>query len=56
MAKTKTAVGLDVRAMKIVAAVLGVETGELSRFSMGGDAAAAAGFCAGLPPPGAGRV
>jgi len=51
MAKAKTAVGLDVHATKIVAAVLDVETGELSRFSMNGDTDAAAGFCAGLPRP-----
>jgi transposase len=51
MAKAKTAVGLDVHATKIVAAVLDVETGELSRFSMSGDAGSAAGFCAGLPGP-----
>jgi hypothetical protein len=42
---------LGVHATKIVAAVLDVETGELSWFSMSGDAAGAAGFCAGLPGP-----
>ena len=51
MAKAKTVVGLDVHATKIVAAVLDVETGELSRVAMSGDAAGAAGFCAGLPRP-----
>jgi transposase len=51
MAKAKTVVGLDVHATKIVAAVLDVETGELSRFAMSGDAGSAAGFCAGLPRP-----
>ena len=51
MAKAKTVVGLDVHATKIVAAVLDVETGELSRFAMTGDVAGAAGFCAGLPRP-----
>jgi transposase len=51
MAKAKTVVGLDVHATKIAAAVLDVETGELSRFQMIGDAAGAAGFCAGLPRP-----
>jgi transposase len=51
MAKAKTAVGLDVHATKIVAAVLDVETGELSRFSMNGETDAAAGFCAGLRRP-----
>jgi hypothetical protein len=34
MAKAKTVVGLDVHATTIVAAVLDVETGELSRFAM----------------------
>ena len=34
MAKARTVVGLDVHATKIVAAVLDVETGELSRFAM----------------------
>ena len=51
MAKAKTVVGLDVHATKVVAAVLGVETGRLSRFQTGGDALGAAGFCAGLPRP-----
>jgi len=51
MTKAKTAVGLDVHATKIVAAVLDVDTGELSQFSMSGDAGSAAGFCAGLPRP-----
>jgi transposase len=51
MAKAKTAVGLDVHATKIVAAVLDTETGELQRFSMNGGTDAAAGFCAGLPRP-----
>ena len=51
MAKAKTVVGLDVHATKIAAAVLDVETGELSRFQMIGDAAGGAGFCAGLPRP-----
>jgi transposase len=51
MAKAKSVVGLDVHATTIVAAVLDVETGELSRFSMNGDAVSAAGFCAGLPRP-----
>jgi transposase len=46
-----TVVGLDVHATKVVAAVLDVETGELSRFAMSGDAGRAAGFCAGLPGP-----
>src|ERR1017187_3937178 len=51
MAKAKTVVGLDVHAVKIVAAVLDAETGELSRFRMSGEEAGAAGFCAGLPRP-----
>ena len=42
MAKTKTVVGLDVHATKIVAAVLDVETGELERFAITGDAGSAA--------------
>ncbi len=51
MAKARSLVGLDVHATKIVAAVLDAETGELQTFGMGGDAAGAAGFCAGLPRP-----
>jgi transposase len=51
MAKAKTLVGLDVHATKIVAAVLDSDTGELQTFAMVGDAAGAAGFCAGLPRP-----
>jgi transposase len=51
MAKAKTLVGLDVHATKIVAAVLDAETGQLQTFSIDGDAASAAGFCAGLPRP-----
>ncbi len=51
MAKAKTLVGLDVHATKIVAAVLDTETGELQTFTMGGEDATAAGFCAGLPRP-----
>jgi transposase len=51
MAKARSLVGLDVHATKIVAAVLDAETGELAHFRMNGDAAAAAGFCAGLPDP-----
>src|SRR5690242_781487 len=51
MAKARTLVGLDVHAMKIVAAVLDAETGELQSFAMGGENAAAAAFCAGLPGP-----
>src|ERR1035437_4485492 len=51
MAKAKTLVGLDVHARKIVAAVLDAETGQLQTFSMDGDAAGAAGFCAGLARP-----
>ena len=47
MAKAKTLVGLDVHATKIVATVLDAETGQLQTFSMDGDTAGAAGFCAG---------
>jgi transposase len=42
---------LDVHAAKIVAVVLDAETGELQTFTMSGDSAGAAGFCAGLPRP-----
>jgi transposase len=51
MAKARTLVGLDVHATKIVAAVLDAETAQLQSFAMGGESAAAAGFCAGLPGP-----
>ena len=51
MAKAKSLFGLDVHATKIVAAVLDADTGELLTFSMDGDVAGAAGFCAGLPRP-----
>jgi transposase len=51
MTKARSQVGLDVHAAKIVAAVLDTETGELQTFAMSGDAAGAAGFCAGLPRP-----
>jgi transposase len=51
MVKARTLVGLDVHATKIVAAVLDAETGQLQTFGMSGDAAGAAGFCAGLPGP-----
>ena len=51
MAKAKSLVGLDVHAAKIVAAVLDAETGELTWFTVGGDAIEAAGLCAGLPGP-----
>jgi transposase len=51
MAKAKSLVGLDVHATKIVAAVLDAETGQLQTFSMDGDVAGAAAFCAGLGRP-----
>jgi transposase len=51
MAKARTVVGLDVHAMKIVAAVLDVETGELQFFGMTAEIGKVAGFCAGLPGP-----
>ena len=51
MAKARSLVGLDVHATNVVAAVLDAETGELQTFAMRGEAAKAAGFCAGLPRP-----
>ena len=51
MAKARSLVGLDVHAVKIVAAVLDVETGQVQHFRLGGDVAEAAGLCAGLPRP-----
>jgi transposase len=51
MAKARTVVGLDVHAVKIVAAVLDVETGEVRYFGMTADIDKAAGFCAALPGP-----
>jgi transposase len=51
MAKARTVVVLDVHAMKIVAAVLDVETGELQYFGMTADIEKVAGFCAALPGP-----
>jgi transposase len=52
MAEAKSLVGLDVHATTtVVAAVLDADTGQLQTFSMDGDAAGAAGFCAGLPRP-----
>jgi transposase len=51
MAKARSLVGLDVHATKIVAAVLDSETGQLQTFAMGGESAAAAGFCVALPGP-----
>ena len=51
MAKAKALVGLDVHATKVVAAVLDAETGQLQTFSMSGETATVAAFCAGLPRP-----
>jgi transposase len=51
MAKARSLVGLDVHAAKIVAAVLDARSGELTWFTVGGDAIEAAGLCAGLPRP-----
>ena len=51
MAKARSLVGLDVHATKIVAAVLDAETGELTWFTLDGDAMQAGGLCAGLPGP-----
>jgi transposase len=51
MAKPRSLVGLDVHARTIVAAVLDAETGQLQCFSMTGETAKAAEFCAALPAP-----
>jgi transposase len=51
MAKARSLVGLDVHAMKIVAAVLDAESGQLQTFQMGGEIEQAAAFCVGLPRP-----
>jgi transposase len=51
MAKARSLVGLDVHATKIVAAVLDAETGQLQVFTMTGENAGTAAFCAGLPRP-----
>ncbi len=51
MAKARTLVGLEVHATKSVAAVLDGETGQLQTFSMSGETAKVAAFCAGLPRP-----
>src|SRR3974390_3507543 len=51
MAKARSLVGLDVHAMKIVAAVLDAETGQLQTFQVSGETEKAAGFCAGLARP-----
>src|ERR1039457_7300073 len=51
MAKARPLGGLDVRAAKIVAAVLDADTGEVQWFAMNGENARAAAFCAGLPRP-----
>ncbi len=56
MAKARSLVGLDVHARKIVAAVLDADTGELGVCVMNGENVKAAGFCAGLPRPGQGRL
>ena len=56
MAKAKTVVGLDVHATKIVAAVLDVETGELSRFQMTGEVGRGCGVLRRVAALGAGRV
>jgi transposase len=42
---------LDVHAIKVVAAVLDAETGELQWFGVSGDVSEAAALCAGLPRP-----
>ena len=51
MGKARSLVGLDVHATRIVAAVLGAETGQLQAFAMGGESTKVAGFCAGFPRP-----
>lgn len=51
MTKARSLVGLDVHAAKIVAVVLDAETGQLQTFTMSGESAGAAGFCAGLLQP-----
>lgn len=51
MAQTRTVIGLDVHATKIVAASLDTQTGELKSFRLGGCAVEAAKFCAALPAP-----
>src|SRR4051795_6412657 len=51
MAKARTLVGLDVHATKVVAAVLGVESGEVQYLRVGAQVCEAAGLCAGLPRP-----
>jgi transposase len=51
MAKARSLVGLDVHATKIVAAVLDAETGQLQFFTLDGETAKAAVFCAALPRP-----
>jgi transposase len=51
VAKARTLVGLDVHAIKVVAAVLDAETGELQWFGVSGDVSEAAALCAGLPRP-----
>ena len=51
MTKARTVVGLDVHATKIVAAILDVESGEITYRQMTGETSAAVGFCAGLRGP-----
>ena len=48
---SRSLVGLDVHATKIVAAVLEAQTGQLQHFRLGGDVVEAAGLCAGLARP-----
>jgi hypothetical protein len=50
MAQAKSLVGLDVHASKIAAALLDVESGELSWVRLSGCAREAASFWSGLPP------
>jgi transposase len=51
MAVARSLVALDVHATRIVAAVPDGESGELQTFSIGGESAGAAAFCAGLAGP-----
>lgn len=51
MAQVRTWVGLDVHAVKVVAAIADPESGELSVQRMGGATEQVAEFCAGLPAP-----
>ena len=51
MIKVRTWVGLDVHAAKVVACVVGAESGEMTVHRLSGETARVVGFCAGLPGP-----